>query len=133
MGMFDKDKEIGLIVTRWIGLNDPFILWDARIVREDFPTDLGDATQSMLVCSRLTTPKDRYECTTLASAIAAKVREAEPDDFPAVVQLQEVDSKFNNKALVLSFMKPYGRHDGHSSGTPADTPATTQDGEEIPF
>lgn len=108
MGMFDKDKEIGLIVTRWVDLNTPFILWDVRILREDYPTDIGLAVQSGMVVSRIDSPDDRYNATTLASAIAAKVREAEAADFPAIVSLAEVKSRFaDNKALVLQFLKPY--------------------------
>lgn len=109
MGMFDKDKEIGIILQNWIPQETPFIVWDARVIRDDFPTTLGNATQVGMTVSRMDNPAERYEVTTLASAIAGKVREAEPDDFPAVVQTAYVDSKYGREALVLSFLKPYTR------------------------
>lgn len=136
MGMFDKDKEIGTIITSFVQNGEPFILWDARIVREDFPTKLGLATQCRLSASKLASPGDRYDTTTLASAIAAKVREAEPGDFPAVVQLAEVPSPtYGGMALVLQFLKPYGRgeQNGGSSAQTAEAADAAQPAtEEIP-
>lgn len=131
MGMFDKDKEIGLLVTNFAKLGEPFIVWSARIIREDFPTKMGLAVQSGLEVSKLTTPRDRYGCTTLASAIGAKVKEAEGGDFPAVVQLLMVESKFGRDALVLQFLKPYG-----GAGSPAPTAgasSSTDEDDDIPF
>jgi len=127
MGMFDKDKEIGVILQNWIAPNTPFIIWGARILREDFPTQIGNATQSGLRVSKVDTPGDRYDVTTLASGIAAKVREAEPTDFPAIVQTIYVNSKFGNDALVLQFLKPYDGANSRGSATrqataAADTP-----------
>lgn len=138
MGMFDKDKEIGLIITRFVELNEQFILWDARIVRDDFPTTLGPTPQSQLTVSKMAEPQDKYVTTTLASAIAAKVREAEPGDFPAVVQLARVESRFGNDALVVQFLKPYGRSaDATDTPTaaPAPSPRALGDGDpdDIPF
>jgi hypothetical protein len=134
--MFDKDKEIGLIVDRFIGLNTEFILWDARIIREDFPTELGPAVQSQLIVSKMDNPNERYETTSLASAIAAKVREADVTDFPAVVQLNKVASKYGNDALVIQFVKPYkARNYGSPPRTPAPDPAPAQSAQpsDIPF
>lgn len=110
MGMFDKDKEIGLILQQTIPQGEQFILWSAVISAEDFPTDLGPATQSRLTVSPLTDPKGttRYDVTTLAQAIASKVREADPEDFPAVVFWTMVVSKTAGRsdAAVLRFVRP---------------------------
>jgi hypothetical protein len=113
MGMFDKDKEIGIILNTWTSEETPFILWEARIIREDFPTNLGPAVQAELVVSKLDAPQDRYKVTTLGSAITSKVREAEADDFPAIVQTKMVDTKWGRDALVLSFLKPYDGPGSH--------------------
>lgn len=136
MGMFDKDKEIGIILQNWIPKETPFILWDARIIREDFPTTLGNAVQVGMTVSRMDDPSERYEVTTLASAIAGKVREAEAGDFPAVVQTAYVDSKYGREALVLSFLKPYGK--GNVPPVPRDygpkdPPPAPVEADEIPF
>lgn len=128
MGMFDKDKEIGTLITNWITMNTPFIVWSARITRDgDYPTKLGMATQSTFSVSRMDTPGDRYDVTTLASAIAAKVREATPADFPAVVQLAEVNSPtYGGKALVLQFLKPWtGNRGGRPEESTPDAPGDT--------
>lgn len=133
MGMFDKDKEIGIILQNWIPEGTPFILWSARILREDFPTNLGPAVQSGLSVSKLDTPGERYDVTTLASSIAAKVREADVTDFPAVVQTASVPSKWGREAFVLSFLKPYnprGEQRGQNTPVPAATPTEP---DEIPF
>lgn len=131
MGMFDKDKEIGIILQNWAADGEPFILWNARILREDFPTNLGPAVQAGLSVSKMDNPNDRYDVTTLASAIAAKVREADVTDFPAVVQTAHVESKWGRDALVLSFLKPYNpRGERTQQATPATTPTEP---DEIPF
>lgn len=108
MGMFDKDKEIGLILQSTFPQGRQFIVWSAEIAREDFPTDLGPATQAALEVSNLDEPGHRFTVTTLASAIVAKVREAEADDFPARVFWTVARSKkFNQDATVLQFVGPY--------------------------
>lgn len=140
MGMFDKDKEVGIILTSWIGANVPFILWGARIAREDYPTNLGPAVQSELTVSKLDDPGDKYEVRTLASAIATKVREAAASDFPAVVQWAVVTSSYGGTATVLSFLKPYGRQDANAPAGLGGTtpnhdvdPAPAATGDEIPY
>lgn len=135
MGMFDKDKEIGTIITSFVQVGEPFILWDARITREDFPTKMGLATQSQLVVSKLGSPGDRYETTTLASAIATKVREAESGDFPAIVQLAEVPSPtYGGMALVLQFLKPYGKQvEDPASSAATVPPGKVSQEDEIPY
>lgn len=120
MGMFDKDKEIGLLITEYVGLGEEFILWGVRITRDDFPTKLGPTAQTELIVSKTRTPGEKYTTTTLASAIAAKAREAEDSDFPAVCQLGKVESKtFGGDALVIRFLKPYGAASSAASATPA--------------
>lgn len=117
MGMFDKDKEIGLIITRYVQPGEEFILWGVRILREDYPTDLGPAVQSELTVSKVSSPGERYATTTLAQAIAAKVREADPGDFPAICSLAHVPTKWGQDALVIQFLKPYGRPDTSATQT----------------
>lgn len=122
MGMFDKDKEIGTVLyPNWIGLQVPFIVWGVNIKREDFPTKFGPSPQTELEVSKLDNPNDRYKVTTLAGAIAAKAREAEPSDFPAVVQCAQVPVD-TGQALVLQFLKPYGNQERQTTeGTPSET------------
>jgi hypothetical protein len=108
MGMHDKDKEIGLILQQYVPKREEFILWDASIVRDDFPTDIGPATQVELWISLGTDDtrgQHKVRVTTLAAPIAAKVREAEPDDFPAVMFWSTVQSKFNNDATVITYVR----------------------------
>lgn len=119
MGMFDKDKEIGLLLTGMFAEREEFILWHAGIVREDYPTKLGPAAQSELEVSRLNAPGDRFKVTTLAGAISAKVREATPDDFPVVVFWMTVDSQYGGKATVLQFMRPWGDSPTRQADAPA--------------
>lgn len=112
MGMFDKDKEIGLILQRAFTQGEHFIVWDAQITREDFPTDLGPAVQATLTVSKSEAPQERFEVTTLASAITAKVREADPEDFPARVFWTEAPSRYKHggqtqMAAVLQFVGSY--------------------------
>jgi len=108
VGMFDRDKEIGVILTSYMKERENFILWDAGIIREDFPTNIGPAAQTGLTVSRMSDPGDRVTVTTLASAIAGKAREANPSDFPAVVYWAAVWSdKWNRNITVLQFVKAY--------------------------
>ena len=107
-GMFDKDKEIGLILQSTFNQGEHFILWGAEIVREDFPTEIGPATQVGMEVSKTDAPRDRFTVTTLASAIVAKVREAEEDDFPARCFWTLAPSKkWKTDATVLQFVGPY--------------------------
>lgn len=107
MGMFDRDKEYGTIITNFVKIGEPFILWSARIKRDDVQTSIGVASESELVISKTDKPDERFETTTLGSAIAGKVREAEPADFPAVVCLATVDTKYGKQATVIQYLKPY--------------------------
>lgn len=110
MGMFDKDKEIGLILQSTFNQGEHFILWGAEVTREDFPTEIGPSPQVTLQVSKVEQPRERFEVTTLASAVVAKVREADPgEDFPARVFWTEAWSKrWSRQATVLQFVGPYG-------------------------
>jgi|KBSMisStaDraftv2_1062788.scaffolds.fasta_scaffold01564_6 hypothetical protein len=141
MGMFDKDKEIGLILTSHMAEREEFILWDASILRDDFPTTLGHASQVGLEVSRMTGPRERFTVTTLASAIAAKVREAEVTDFPAVVYWAGIYSdKWQRKVTVLQFVRPYtgpgqeapGQNQG-TGFTPTRQESAPVGDDDIPF
>lgn len=108
MGMFDKDKEIGLILTNEFERGQEFILHNAVVDAEPVKTDIGDARKTRLTVSKMDAPRDTYEVTTLGSAIADKAEEAEDSDFPAVVKWLQVSGRFGNDATVLQFVKPYG-------------------------
>lgn len=110
MGMFDKDKEIGLLLNNTFEQGEQFILWNAEVTRDDFPTKFGPSPQVTLTVSKLASPRDQMQVTTLAAAIVAKVREAERDDFPAVVfwRLAPADRSPTGSALVLQFVKAWG-------------------------
>lgn len=112
MGMFDKDKEIGLLLTSAFAQGQQFVLWHARIDREDFPTKLGPSPRALLTVSQIIdgSAGPRFDVGTLASAIVAKVREAEQDDFPAVVFWREAPSQRSSsgKATVLQFVSAWG-------------------------
>lgn len=130
MGMFDKDKEIGLLLTNLFQRGEQFILWSAEVVRDDYPTDLGMATQSRLSVSRIASPGERYDVTTLASAIGAKVREAEADDFPAVVFWTQAPSRYGGEATVLQFVKPWGNQTQERQAAPQQVGEAPQGAEE---
>lgn len=109
MGMFDKDKEIGLILQSTFNQGEHFVLWGAEVTREDFPTEIGPAAQVTMEVSKAEQPREKFSVTTLASAIVAKVREADPEDFPARVFWTEAYSKrWKQNATVLQFVGPYG-------------------------
>lgn len=134
MGMFDKDKEIGLLLTRPFQQGEQFILWNAEVTREDFPTKFGPSPQATLRVSKLNLPREHMEVTTLASAIVAKVREAEHDDFPAVVFWTYAQARSGGDALVLQFVKPYGGQQESGTGAQEAIPATVPaDDDTIPF
>lgn len=140
MGMFAKDKEIGLILQKYVPKRAEFVLWDAEITREDFPTDIGPAAQATLTISSLSRdPEGRVKThvTTLASSIVDKVREAEATDFPAVVYWTTVPSaKFKTDATVLQFVREHtypGMETSPGGGT-VDSPAESSPADdEIPF
>lgn len=107
MGMFDKDKEIGRQLIPTFKFGDEFILWDAQVDADPVTTKIGPARKTRLLVSRLDKPADKFELSTLGSAIADKAEEAEESDFPAVVQVLQVEGQANSQATVLQFVKPY--------------------------
>lgn len=107
MGMFDKDKEVGNRIDTEFDLREKFILWGARVASEKVATKIGPATKTIMEVSRLSEPDLHLEVTSLGSAIASKAEEADESDFPCVVELRKVASKFGNDALVLQFVGPY--------------------------
>lgn len=112
MGMFDKDREFGNRIDHQHPLNVPFVLLDARLSGRTIETDFGEAEVAELTTMRLGTDGfatgAEMVCTTVASAIVAKVKEAESHEFPAVVELRRVQSKnYRKAALVLQFVSPY--------------------------
>lgn len=113
VGMFDRDKEFGLDVTDAFQLEVPFILWGAEILPGTITTEFGEARKVRLVVQRITTDDGghhkpdgtRFDVTSLHSAIADKVAEAEAGDFPCYVDIREVQSKrYGRTALVLQWL-----------------------------
>lgn len=109
MGMWDKDKEIGTRPEDAFGLEQPFVLVGAEIAPEQIQTTLGMADVAVLRGRKMTPQGLGPEIVARAvnQAIVGKVRLAEPSDFPAVVQLQRVDTKKFQNVLVLSFLGPF--------------------------
>jgi hypothetical protein len=109
MGMFDKDRLYGgdrLDETFQFG--DTFILHSVEVLEEPVPTEVGDATKTILTVSKRDNPGEQFKVGTLASAIAEKAREAEASDFPAVVKYHQVTSeKWGTEAAVISLVEPY--------------------------
>jgi hypothetical protein len=106
MGMFDKDKEFGLDITDAFPLGEQFVLYAAEVRPDKIDTTYGKASKAVLTVARLKrgVPEAQFEVTTLASAIADKASEAEPSDFPCLVELRQVNSKtFGTTALVLQW------------------------------
>lgn len=123
MGMHDKDREIGLILQQTIPEFEHFIVWNASITNEAYNTDIGLAVQTTLTISPLNDPQGaaRYDVTTLAQAIAAKVKEADADDFPFVGFWTTVPSKKAGRsdATVLRFVRMLNASPERTPGTAA--------------
>lgn len=112
MGMFDKDREFGNRLDSAFALNVPFVLLGASVTDRTVSTRYGDAPVVELLCQRIGddgfATGTEFTCSTVASAIVAKVGEAEDSDFPAVVELRhEHSTKWRTDALVLQFVAPY--------------------------
>lgn len=105
MGMFDKDKAIGLVLTEMIPQGEEFTLWGARVLDGTVQTRFGNAETAELEVTRKG-DRDRMKVTTLGSAIVDKVKEAEPSDFPAVVMWTRVSTQAREQVLVLRFLRP---------------------------
>lgn len=106
MGMFDKDKEIGRVLTSVFDYGDEFVLWNVNDGGK-VDTEIGEARKTVLLVSRKSDPNEKFEVSTLSSAIADKAEKAESGDFPAVVQVLKVPSKKGNDATVLQFVKAF--------------------------
>lgn len=107
MGMFDKDKEIGRVLTDEFTERQEFILYGVSVDKKTVPTDLGEARKTRMEVAKMDDPSERFECTSLGGAIADKAEQAEGDDFPAVVEWRRVASKKGNDATVLQFIRPW--------------------------
>lgn len=117
MGMFDKDKEIGLLLTSFFQQGEQFILWGATIDDTPMQTKYGLSDVARLKVSKKDDPRQEFEVTTVASAIVAKVTDAEPDDFPALVMWRQAPSERSASGLatVLQFIAAWG---GSRASTP---------------
>lgn len=110
--MFDKDKEYGNRIDQQFALGEPFVLLGVRILPDTVKTSFGDTEAVELLCQRLSDEGfaigSEITCQTVASAIVDKARDAEDDEFPAVVELRKVHSKtYKTAALALQFVSPY--------------------------
>lgn len=111
MGMFDKDKEIGVDLTSKVAEGVEFILWGAKVDTAAVATRLGDARKTRLLVSAQDRPSDLRELVTLASAIADAAEVADSSDFPAVVFWTKVNTRAGNTAVVIRFVRPFGETD----------------------
>jgi hypothetical protein len=121
--MFDKDKAIGLLLHDTLPQGEQFILHGARVLDEPVNTVYGLTENAELEVARLDQPRERMKVTTVASAIVAKVKEAEPSDFPAVVLWTKVDTKAQKDVTILRFIRPLNVE---REQTPAPETAATE-------
>lgn len=124
MGMFDKDKQFGNRLDTMFPLGTPFALFGAELTGETITTKLGESEVAAVRVARLDGSATNaippvLEARTIASAIVDKVRDAEPDDFPALVELRRVPSSYGTSALVLQFLAPYTGADPATGEVPA--------------
>jgi hypothetical protein len=129
MGMFDKDKEIGLLLTSAFNQGEQFVLWNAYIDREDFPTQYGPVPRASLDVSKIDNQRagQKFTVNSVASAVVAKVRDAERDDFPAVVFWRKAPSarSSSGEALVLQFVSAWG------NAAPEDRPPEVREDPDL--
>lgn len=120
MGMFTKDRlyggkrldqefEVGTLANPDGG--EVFILLDAEVLAEPVPTDIGEATKTVLRVRKLDPSTnlpagDVFDVGTLSQAVAGKAREKEDGDLPALVRAHYVEAGTEgySDALVLSFV-----------------------------
>lgn len=112
MGMWDKDKQYGNNAEQALGIATPFVILGAQILPDKIPTRLGEADVAELHVQRIGrdgfAEGSSFDVTSVASAVVAKVQEADDGDFPAVVELRRVRSRqYGTAALVLQFVSPY--------------------------
>lgn len=106
-GMFGTDKLYGFRIDSAFEIGEQFVLFDAAVDPEKVQTEIGMARKTNLEVARLEQPELHFAVTTLASAIADKADRATKADFPAVVQLLKVPSRFKNEALVIQYVRPF--------------------------
>jgi len=114
MGMFDRDKEFGNRIDDQYGIGVPFVLLGVNFPGRTISTKLGDSEIVELLTMRIGddgfVTGSEIVCSSIASAIVEKCREADDDDFPAVVELRRVTSTKHGRsvsALVLQYVAPY--------------------------
>jgi hypothetical protein len=106
MGMFTKDKEIGRELVTAFAEREEFILHSVRVEPEAVQTDFGMADKSILTVSKVGDSNNTFEVTSLAGAIADKCKQADENEFPAIVCWLTVQSKKHGKsATVIQFIR----------------------------
>lgn len=115
-GAWAKDQEIGNILGQMFesaGEGSTFLLLGAK-PGSSVKTRFGDADSVKMLVRKLDAAGNptgpAFECSTVESAIASKLLQATPDDFPAIVRYHEVDSKQagGGVAHVLTFVRKPG-------------------------
>lgn len=132
MTMFGKDKEYGRRLDLQYREQEPFILWGVE-PGGTVKTKIGDAQRTNLKTSALDRgrPGGVIECSTLASAVAEKAKDADPSEFPAIVCWERVPGRFNAEALVLSWLRdPTPAEVGEVN--PGSTPSGNETGDGAP-
>lgn len=122
MGMFDKDKAIGLVLHELVPQGEEFTIWGARVLDEKVNTRFGLTENAELEITRKG-DRDRMKVTTLASAIVGKVKEAEASDFPAVVIWTKVNTTAQEDVTVLRFIRPLHSAQEQTPAPAPDSPA----------
>ena len=121
-GMFAKDKEFGNRLDQLFRLGEPFILYGVRIRDERMTTKMGDQEVAELDVEKLNDRAQgsglRLIANTIASAIVNKAKEATPEDFPCLVELRKVPSRFTNDALVIQWLKAWDGPNPNSDEIP---------------
>lgn len=124
MGMWTKDREYrGRRIDSYCGIGAEFLVMDAWLPGETIETSIGPAEIARLIVAKVTGEAPHRETGeivrtfgrpqlvyTVASAIVDKVRDAEPDDFPVIAELEHVTSRqHQTRALVMTLVC---EHDG---------------------
>ena len=120
MGMFTKDRLYGgERLDSHVGIgtaptdSEVVLLLDAAIVSREVPTDIGYATKTALLLSKLTddgtVAETPIEVNTLAQAIADKAAAKEEGDLPCKVCFFVVPAGKEgfNDALVMQWVGPW--------------------------
>lgn len=128
MGMFDKDKQYGMRLDGEFAIGEHFILYGVEIPNDTIETDFGAAEYVKMRVSKLKDTEHRYEVQTLASAIVDKCKDADSNDFPAIVKLDRVKGRYRDNTLVLQFVSPLSR-----DKTPPAKAATENRPDDLPF